>query len=701
MILIKKGQTNNISLSVSLNRTIQNPYYLFSFTHIQSKNQINFIPKVILINDRYDEFQFVEAPTTNLSLDPPQAYFQYDGQYWVEVYEQTSSGNTNPSQSGQMLWDGRAVVEDPAVPSPYYQWTSNNEDNANFIFISDDELPVSPTPTPSTTPNIPTPTPSVTNTSTPTPTQTGTGTPTPTPTPTQTGTGTPTPTPTPTTSPTPKYSFSVTYDGNLNMLCSGGGTITLTLYGADPVYQNNTNLYLDNNLTISAPVGYAEYLGVILEINPAGVVSGVVVCPSSTPTPTPTQTPTFTPTPTQSPSPTPSGTPTQTPTPSSTPFKLQIGEGFDRPTTDQIFLDSSGNIFVGGSFDFYNGTYANSIVKMNQVGIQDIGFGAEIRSGANDVLLVRIYGFTEDPNTGELLVSGQFETVNGTQCYHFAPLNRTTGALNPNWTGTKIQNNNASGVIVEASGDYLIYGGFINAGGQSRQRIARFSNTGVLDLSVYGGTQFNNTPYKGIKTIDGKYVFVGNFTSYQGTARNRVVKIDPVTTLIDPTFLYTTGGNGIISDVIEDPTNGDLYFMGSVTLYNGNSVTRLWKTDINGNFVSTSSGGTILTSPWGGQLDLTNDLLYFYGSFGEIGGNGQYEAIARVQASTMSLDSTFQLGTAVGANWNSIGGYQGPGRLLLTPSKKIIYLGDFTSYINVNYNRIIQFNSSGIVETTN
>lgn len=194
MILIKKGQTNEMSVSVSLNKTLSNPYYLFSFTHIQSKNKINFIPKVVLINERYDEFEFVEGQPQDLTLDPPKAYFQYEGQYWVEIYEQTSSGNTDPSLATKMLWDGRGVVEDTAVPDPYYQWESNNEDNANFIFISEDELPSTPTPsvttTPTTTPTL-TPTPSVTPTFTPTPSVTPTETSTPTPTPTLTPSATP------------------------------------------------------------------------------------------------------------------------------------------------------------------------------------------------------------------------------------------------------------------------------------------------------------------------------------------------------------------------------------------------------------------------------------------------------------------------------------------------------------------------------
>lgn len=180
MLIIRKNQTNNLIATVSMNKTLANPYYLFSFQHIASKERISFIPQVITSNVRYDKFRFVEAPTTNLNVTPPEVFFEYIGQYYYSIYEQISSGNTDPSLAYNKLESGRAWVivgNDDLLNCLYEPYISNDEDFAQVIYVSEEEEqcinpPVTPsmTPTPSTTPNVtPTNTPSMTPTPSPTP----------------------------------------------------------------------------------------------------------------------------------------------------------------------------------------------------------------------------------------------------------------------------------------------------------------------------------------------------------------------------------------------------------------------------------------------------------------------------------------------------------------------------------------------------
>lgn len=182
-----------------MNKTLPNPYYLFSFQHIASKDRVSFIPQVITSNVRYDKFRFIENQTTNLSLTPPQVFFEYLGQYYYSIYEQVSSGNTDPSLSFNKLESGRAwvIVGDDNTQECFFEpYISNDEDFAQVIYVSEEEEnciypPITPTstPTPSITPsNTPTPsiTPSITPTMTNTPTNTPSTTPTLTPTPSST-----------------------------------------------------------------------------------------------------------------------------------------------------------------------------------------------------------------------------------------------------------------------------------------------------------------------------------------------------------------------------------------------------------------------------------------------------------------------------------------------------------------------------------
>jgi len=140
MLLIKKNELNKLVVSVSLNKELSNPTYLFCFTNILSKERVCFIPQNIsTTTSRYDEFKFFESETQNLSIVPPRVSFNYAGQYWYSVYEQLSTTNINPALAYNKLAEGRALILDECVVDPYYQYISDNEDNHNFIFISDDE----------------------------------------------------------------------------------------------------------------------------------------------------------------------------------------------------------------------------------------------------------------------------------------------------------------------------------------------------------------------------------------------------------------------------------------------------------------------------------------------------------------------------------------------------------------------------------
>jgi hypothetical protein len=188
MLIIRKNQVNNLIATASMNKTLANPYYLFSFQHIASKDRVSFIPQVITSNCRYDKFRFTETQTTNLTTIPPQVNFTYLGQYYYSIYEQMSSGNTDPSLAYNKLEAGRAWVivgNDNTLDCLFEPYISNDEDFSQVIYVSEEEEAcIYPSPTPSITPSstLPfTPTPTPTNTSTPQPTPTNTPTPSSTP----------------------------------------------------------------------------------------------------------------------------------------------------------------------------------------------------------------------------------------------------------------------------------------------------------------------------------------------------------------------------------------------------------------------------------------------------------------------------------------------------------------------------------------
>jgi hypothetical protein len=257
MLIVRKNQLNNLIATVSMNKTLPNPYYLFSFQHIASKERISFIPEVVLTNTRYDKFRFIEGNPTNLSVTPPIAEFFYEGQYYYSIYEQVSSGNTNIALTYNKLEAGRAVVivgDDQTDECFFEPYISNNEDAANIIYLSEQEEicqePITPTPTASSS----TPTPTPTNTTTPSVTPTNTATPTTTP------TNTPTPSSTPSLPPG-VYAFAVSTGSTQGNACININ-IDVVLYGNKQFwfdYNPTDTLYLNTGLTIPGGTYYAKY----------------------------------------------------------------------------------------------------------------------------------------------------------------------------------------------------------------------------------------------------------------------------------------------------------------------------------------------------------------------------------------------------------------------------------------------------------
>ena len=127
-------------VTVTQNSELPNPEYLFSFTHIFSKENITFIPVNISTHrNRYDEFFFVEGSGAG------QIKFPYEGQYLYSISEQAAgSGNLNPALAYNVVENGEAQVlfaSGVTMESNYDIWISPNEDNSNVIFAPDELNP--------------------------------------------------------------------------------------------------------------------------------------------------------------------------------------------------------------------------------------------------------------------------------------------------------------------------------------------------------------------------------------------------------------------------------------------------------------------------------------------------------------------------------------------------------------------------------
>lgn len=92
MIRLTKGNTENIILTLTEKQLLTNPNYLFVFTNRSANTEIKFVllnnADISQYKSRYNEFSIVTNTNFGTALN---------GQYDYEIYEQTSTTNTNPA----------------------------------------------------------------------------------------------------------------------------------------------------------------------------------------------------------------------------------------------------------------------------------------------------------------------------------------------------------------------------------------------------------------------------------------------------------------------------------------------------------------------------------------------------------------------------------------------------------------------------
>lgn len=244
---------------------------------------------------------------------------------------------------------------------------------------------------------------------------------------------------------------------------------------------------------------------------------------------------------------------------------FSIGTGFNG-NVNYILIQADGKILVVGTFTTYNGSTHNRIVRLNTDGSADGTYA--IGTGANS----DIYGAALDAE-GRLIIGGSFSTVNGVTRIGVARLT-TTGAVDSGFNPGAGTNNAVYCVAVQRDGRILIGGPFTSYNAITPSaRIARLERTGAYDNTFSVGTGFNSWVYTIALQGDGKILAGGDFTSYNGTSRNRMVRLNTNGTL-DTGFNTGTAFNNWVYAITWQP-EGRTTVAGGFTNYNGSGRNRL------------------------------------------------------------------------------------------------------------------------------
>ncbi|NJL14380.1 MAG: delta-60 repeat domain-containing protein [Microscillaceae bacterium] len=225
--------------------------------------------------------------------------------------------------------------------------------------------------------------------------------------------------------------------------------------------------------------------------------------------------------------------------PSFNPDDTGFGEidGFNGTVRDMVRL-ADGKILAVGTFTAYNGTSRSGIARINVDGTLDTSFDPGT-------------GFTSLPSFGNLVVNT---------------------------------------IAIQGDGKIVVGGVFARFNGLALNRIARLNPDGTYDTDFNPGSGFNGGVDRIALQVDGKILVGGTFTSYNGTARNRFVRIEPNGNLDTSLDVGTGFNNGVISIAIQ-PDN-KILLGGSFTSFNGVTQNRITRLNLDGSRDTDFNTGT-------------------------------------------------------------------------------------------------------------
>jgi hypothetical protein len=275
---------------------------------------------------------------------------------------------------------------------------------------------------------------------------------------------------------------------------------------------------------------------------------------------------------------------------------FNTGAGFNS-TVQVIEIDSSGKVFVGGSFTTYQGITASRIIKLNIDGTKDATFNN------NNTFNSDVYAIAFD-SLGKIWTGGIFTSYLGLTAAYLTKLN-TDGTRDVSYPNTQNPNNYVITIAPDNNNDVYIGGIFtqIGATAGNANRIAKILKTGGLDSTfVVGAGGGFNSQVSSIhyKSSSNSVIVAGAFTTYKAVGNSNLTEISSL-------------GNAIISSAspvaissIKADTIGNIYCSGGSQIITKRNInTLLTDQNFTPNIVYTAASFTKII-----DVNSTNDRLF-------------------------------------------------------------------------------------------
>lgn len=318
-----------------------------------------------------------------------------------------------------------------------------------------------------------------------------------------------------------------------------------------------------------------------------------------------------------------------------------------------------------------------SVVSFSQQWVNDQNFytgsGVTTVSGINHILV---------DQQNRILVTGSFVTFNDTVVNRLARIKPNGGIDTSFHTGGGFDNF-VYGLCEQTDGKILVTGDFaVYDNNLSANKIVRLNENGSIDNSFNTGTGPNATVWKSIIQPDGKIIIAGDFTEFNGTSINRIVRLNPDGS-IDPSFTIGLGANARINSMYLQP-DGKIILVGQFTMFDNVSKKCIVRLDSSGSIDNSFDANN---NTYG---NLTTVLMR---STGEILLSGNFTEFDNTSVNgIVLLDANGQLNNQFSSGiFNDLQ----MRRIYLQNDNKLLVFGSFTTYDGGNHNHLIRLNADG------
>ncbi|MFT3794775.1 T9SS type A sorting domain-containing protein [Flavobacterium sp.] len=229
-----------------------------------------------------------------------------------------------------------------------------------------------------------------------------------------------------------------------------------------------------------------------------------------------------------------------------------------------ISIQSTGKIIIGGLFTQFNAT-AGRLFRLESNGTIDTSFNA---GGVGPNSYVWTSSVLPDDR---IYIGGGWSNYNGTPANSLLRLN-ADGTRDVTYTNLRIINNAVLCHAVQPDGKIII-GGYFTSYGQTpvvTNRLVRINSDGTRDNTFNIGTGLDNYPLSLTLQPNGKVLVGGAFLNYNGTLVNRMVRLNTDGS-VDTGFVAGTSMSGIVYKSTFQP-DGKLLVASEALSYNGNTT---------------------------------------------------------------------------------------------------------------------------------